>query len=149
MKYREGYKYQLWEDESIQTEIFGLSIKTQFIDLDQDGKLTTKCGYAWDGPSGPTYDSKYCMRGALFHDALYQLIREGRINPRYREYADGVMKRIINEDIEKMVSRKNKWLQFPLRKWAQARADLWYHGVRVGAESAVLPENDREVLEAP
>ncbi len=65
----------------------------------QDGVLTISVGYAWDGPSGPTFDTKNFMRGSLVHDALYQLMREGAI-PRkhYRKYADQLLNIICLED---------------------------------------------------
>lgn len=42
-------------------------------------------GYCWDGPSGPTIDTDNFMRGSLFHDAWYQVMRE---NSYYRDFRD-------------------------------------------------------------
>jgi len=67
------YKYQLTEDYSVDS---GIKVKekidTPFIILEPDGNLTIKKKYAWDGPSGPTIDTKTFMRGSLVHDAFYQ-----------------------------------------------------------------------------
>ncbi len=54
--------------------------------------------YAWDGPSGPTFDTKTFMRGSLFHDALCQLIGEGLLDKKYRKYADQLLRKICLED---------------------------------------------------
>jgi len=149
MKYRKGYKYQLAEDESCQTEIKGVNIDSDFYSLSTDGILTGKKGYAWDGPSGPTYDSKYCMRGPLFHDIGYQMMREKRLPLTYRPYFDGLMWRIIKEDIEIMVLRYKPAVRGIIETAAEARALAWYNAVYYLAESAALPENDRPILEAP
>ena len=41
--------------------------------------MIVKEGYASDGPSGPTVDRKSNMRAGVGHDALYQLMRLGRL----------------------------------------------------------------------
>ena len=79
--YKKGYKYQLAEDYIRFIPIyFHDDIQTKYISLipqpDLSSLLTIRTGYAWDGPSGPTIDTKTFMRGSLEHDALYQLIRE-------------------------------------------------------------------------
>jgi len=75
--YRKGYKYQLHVDYQILIPIHGFSINTLYLELTQAGLLTICQGYAWDGASGPTIDTKSSMRAALVHDALDQLLREG------------------------------------------------------------------------
>jgi hypothetical protein len=147
--YRKGYKYQAAQDCSCQTEISGIGIDQPFYGLTPDGILTGKRGYAWDGPSGPTYDSRYCMRGPFFHDIGYQMMREQRIPLTYKPYFDGLMWRIIKEDIEIMILRYKPAVQGIIKKAAEARALAWYNAVYYLAESAALPENDRKILEAP
>jgi hypothetical protein len=105
IKYRgaNNYKYQLAEDYTILTDLHPKKMimepkKPVFICLDPDGFLTIKAGYAWDGPSGPTIDTKNFMRGSLVHDALYQLIREKRLPADTREYADELLGEICRED---------------------------------------------------
>ena len=54
IRYRADYKYQLASDYKISISIKPKSdIKTEFINLDTNGSLFVKKGYAWDGPSGP------------------------------------------------------------------------------------------------
>ena len=91
MKYRKKrklYKYELVEPECVITLIVGDEIETPYIQLLDDGLLKVKAKYAWDGASGPTIDSKSSMRGSLFHDALYQLLRMGAVDLVWRNAAD-------------------------------------------------------------
>ena len=75
-KKRRRYKFSLAQDFPLQLELRPeTEIVTPFIVLTMDGLLTINKGYAWDGPSGPTIDTKSFMRGSLVHDALYQLMR--------------------------------------------------------------------------
>jgi hypothetical protein len=62
------------------------------------GYLILKAGYAWDGPSGPTLDSKDFMRGSLVHDAIYQLIREGIIPRECKDAADDLLIALCKAD---------------------------------------------------
>jgi len=94
------YKYQLMRDYVYKTTITldhdaGVP---DFVTLRKDGQLEIYKGYAWDGPSGPTIDTKDFMRGSLVHDALYQLIREEKIERKYKEYADRLLSDICRED---------------------------------------------------
>ncbi|MFA5378531.1 MAG: hypothetical protein WC455_22445 [Dehalococcoidia bacterium] len=114
------------------TCIYGKSIKTDFIELFANGVIVGRKGYAWDGPSGPTFDTKNTMRGSLVHDIGYQLMREGRLPHSYREYFDKLLYDTLRED-------GMSWV----------RAQYWYRGVAWGADSACLPKNDRPILVAP
>ncbi|GAB6908339.1 conserved hypothetical protein [Desulfosarcina cetonica] len=98
--YREltPYKYQLMEPYGLNINIKGYEIETPYLKLNADGNLEIAKGYAWDGPSGPTFDTTDFMRGSLVHDALYQLLRLGEISPRYKAYADLLLKKICLED---------------------------------------------------
>lgn len=111
MKYREGYKYQLAEDYKVKTQVItgGGNIRSDFITLYGDGVIVIKAGYAWDGPSGPTFDSKDFMRGSLVHDAFYQLIREGLLDPIWRDLADLTLRQFCIED---GMSRFRAWYVF-------------------------------------
>lgn len=99
IKYREGYKYQLVEDYRVSVPIMNRDIDTPYIRLTPEGTLTIHRGYAWDGPSGPTIDTRDFMRGALVHDALYQLMRDhGLEKDLHRETADRTMRYMCLED---------------------------------------------------
>ena len=133
MKYKSGYKYQVAETYTIKTSVFPVyKISTDYLSLNMLGELTIWKGYCFDGASGPTFDSKNSMRGALIHDALYQLMRESHIDTVWREQADKEFYRILRED-------GMSWL----------RAKVWYNGVRIGAKFASLPKNKKEILSAP
>ena len=92
-----GYKYQLKRDASIDCGIHGKSIETEYLKLSLDGTLLVKRGYCWDGPSGISIDTKTFMRGSLFHDAGYQLLRTG-LDPEYKDQFDALLKRICLDD---------------------------------------------------
>lgn len=131
--YKSGYKYQLDTSYSVLVDIHPKEdIKTDFIDLLKGGTLTIWKGYAWDGPSGPTIDTKNFMRGSLVHDALYQLIRQEYLSKNSREQADKELRRICLED---GMSRIRAW-------WV-------YRAVKLGGKSAADPRHKKEVLTAP
>ncbi len=132
MKYTEGYKYRLEETEIFQTEIYGWDIQLPFIELNKKGKLTLLPGYACDGPSGPTVDTKTFMRGAFAHDAFYKLMRMGLLPQKYRSYADNYLYKINRED-------GMSWF----------RAQYVRRGVRSFASFAANPKNKKKILTAP
>ncbi len=76
IEYKGGFKYQLHKSYvdhiSIRPEA---DVSTRYVSLSVTGKLRIRYGYAWDGPSGPTWDTLNSMRGSLVHDVLYQLMR--------------------------------------------------------------------------
>ena len=132
--YRSGYKYQLAEDYTVQIAIFPQQpIITKFILLRANGNLSIVAGYAWDGPSGPAFDTPSFMRASLVHDALYQLMREGHLDPaKYRVIADAEMRLICIEDGMPRI-----------RAW-------WCHrGVRLGGGPSASPSGSKSVLMAP
>ena len=95
MKYRKGFLYQLAEDEYFQTEIYPEEhINTNFIEMTGKGLLRVKRGYAWDGPSGPTFNTKSSMRGSLIHDALYQYLKDIPIK---RKQADKIYLTLLKD----------------------------------------------------
>lgn len=130
IKYKGGYKYQLAATYKVKVNIVQeLEIFSKFIRL-VGGVLIIKEGYAWDGPSGPTFDTKNFMRGSLVHDALYQLIREGQLSGAHRLQADIELRRICRED---GMSKIRAW-------WV-------FKAVRVFGKSAAT--NKRKIITAP
>lgn len=131
--YKSGYKYQLTGDYIVQVGIYPEKIvSTGYLSLAPDGQLTILRGYAWDGPSGPTLDTKSFMRGSLVHDALYQLIRMELLPPQDRKTADKVLRSICKED--------GMW---------SARAWWVYKAVRRAGGSAADPNNKKKIKTAP
>jgi hypothetical protein len=105
---------------------------TEFITLTPEGELIIRSGYAWDGPSGPTFDTPSSIRGSLVHDALYQLLRAELLPIDARDIADQELYRICVED--------GMW------KW---RARLWLRAVRKCAAGAADPVHKKPLLVAP
>jgi hypothetical protein len=131
--YKSGYKYQLKEGYSISINIKpGEIIQTEYICLSTGGDLFISRGYAWDGPSGPTIDTKSFMRGSLVHDALYQLIRVGLLGKGWREQADKELRRICLEDG-----------MFRIRAW------YIYRAVRRYAAQSAWPSSQKKIHYAP
>lgn len=134
--YKEGdWKYQLLEDYKI---TLGsrlrphTAIDLPFIKLTVQGVLTILKGYCWDGPSGPMLDTKNAMRGALVHDALYQLMRMEQLPREYKQPADELFRDICRED-------GMSWF----RAWYALR------GLEIGGDPATDPKNKKVALTAP
>lgn len=132
IKYKRGYKYQTWETYSTQIDIIGYDINTDFITLSPTGLLTINRYYAWDGPSGPTFDTKNFMEGSLVHDVLYQLMRMGLLPQSCRDYADDRLKADCIRD-----------------GMSRIRANYVHFGVDLAAKAAADPKNMKKILTAP
>ena len=114
-KKRRKYKYTLEEDHSRQTDVkVPENADLCLVKIDITGFLQIKKGYAWDGPSGPTFDTKNFMRGSLVHDALYQLMREGKIDQNQKLRADEILREICIED---GMSKIRAWWVYVGVKW--------------------------------
>ena len=131
--YKAGYKYQLVEPYSQDIGIRpGRDIDTTYITLKHNGVLTVRAGYAWDGPSGPTFDTSDFMRGSLVHDVLYQLMRMDLLNREYKKDADRLLQKMCIED---GMPRIRAW-------WV-------YMGLQIGGRDATLPKNRKRKIVAP
>lgn len=126
IQYAAGYKYQLRHTYSLSTGIAcDAPIRTDWLEMTAQGQLTIHAGYAWDGASGPTFDSKSSMRASLVHDAGYQMIRLGLLPPSTRAAWDDLFHRLCRED--------GMW---------KPRAWLWFHAVRGFASPATDPASE-------
>lgn len=137
LSYKNRYKYQVSFDyEHTLPDYFPRvpkEIETDYLWICPDRVLVVKKGYAWDGPSGPTWDTPAFMRGSLVHDALYQLMRLAYLKKTtYRPLADRVLKEICIED--------GMW---PLR------AGYIYYAVRWFAGSAATKGMEKGVVTTP
>lgn len=133
--YKDGYKYQLFEPYQLTIDILpekDLSVDGYVI-LTKAGELFIQRGYAWDGPSGPTFDTLNFMRGSLVHDALYQLMRNELLDAqKYKEPADRLLQKICKEDGMNAI-----------------RAWIIYQGLQIGGKAATLKKNEKVVIKAP
>lgn len=77
-------------------------------------KLTIPIGWEWDGPSGPTIDMPNNLLASLVHDALYSL----GLPLSARAWADRMFYLLLRQE-------GMGWF----------RANYWWAGVRIGAES--------------
>ena len=158
ISYRDGYRYQLAEDYYAMIDIFHYQdIDTEFINLTKHGLLWVKKGYASDGPSGPTkivcdiltilglipfigriflwHKRKVLetiMRGAVGHDACYELLRKGLLPPEARLPVDKELKKACLKD-----------------GMSKIRAWYVYRGVRRFAGYASDPKNEKRTYHAP
>lgn len=136
MRYRrlKGYKYQLEESEyyNLPSSFDGIDVSTNYIII-VGNRLMIKEGYAWDGPSGPTIDTKTFMYGSLVHDSLYQLIRQGLLQKRLRIEADRLLRQIC--------------IKYGMSKF---RAWYVYRSVRAFGWLSVMPRKEifNEIVEA-
>lgn len=97
MRYSTGYKYKLEELTRFKCpHLNNLWIDTPYIDI-KYGCVFIYPGYAWDGASGPLPDTRRNLVPSLFHDAIYQLVREGRLKGSYRVWADEEFGRLCKE----------------------------------------------------
>ena len=150
MKYRslKPYKYELLESMEYKTDIRDApTLDEKYITLLPTGWLTISAYYAWDGPSGPTFDTPTNIRASLFHDALCQLTGEGLLDKKYRKYADELLRTHMLEDQLKDAdgllviygadgrvlyqSRKKTGLKRAIYlRWGTFRANSYYNVVR-------------------
>ncbi|PKN20872.1 MAG: hypothetical protein CVU71_03585 [Deltaproteobacteria bacterium HGW-Deltaproteobacteria-6] len=149
MKYRSGVKYTVEGDWSVYTALKGYAFETKHLKMSPDGIFTLKDGYPSDGPSGPTMDSRYCMRGAFFHDGGYEAIRQGLLPMSCREYFDGLLYLLIVDDGYKMIERWGhlKPIQWAEKKIVERRALGWYNAVIEFAESAALAKSEPKIYD--
>jgi hypothetical protein len=142
IRYIKGsYKYQLRVDEDdpstvespwghtchkhvVNFSFTETSIDTPYLSLINEGLTTAlyiRDGYAWDGASGPTLDTRNSMRASLVHDSLWQLIAAGELGEGYRASADKEFHSILKEDgMDRFRAKLWYWAVSKLgRKWVQ------------------------------
>jgi len=120
------YKYELATDYQITVKIRPASgIYHQYFILTTNGLLTIKEGYMWDGPSGPTIDTKDFMRGSLIHDVLAQMMRMGLLD--YKVYKKSANEELIRICIEDGMWRlRTKWVYLGVsitNDWCKPKLD--------------------------
>ena len=109
IRYKTGYKYQLTADYEVQTPVLCESMLVHdFFALYPSGVLSIRKGYAWDGASGPTLDTKSSMRPSLVHDCFCQLMKERLLD--YQTWGPVVHEFFRKQCIEDGMSSWRAWL---------------------------------------
>jgi hypothetical protein len=132
--YRDGYKIQVAESYSFELpEEFSRDVEYNdpYLRVSK-GICEIASGYASDGPSGPTLDTKDFIRGAVEHDAMYQLFREGVFPPTLRDVADRHL-------VEKCKQDGMPWF----------RRQYVYLGLKLGGAKAAMPDSIKPLKRAP
>lgn len=119
------WKYQLLNEWTYELEITEHGFKQPLFHLTDDGLLTVHRGYCWDGPSGPTIDTKNFMRGSLAHDVLYQSIRLGLLPFSLRKAADLELVKLCKTDGMSWLRRKYVYRSLRLFGGRAAKAKDW------------------------
>jgi len=114
--------YRLLEPYEIKTPVTGYSALTYHLSLLESGLLCIVEGYEWDGPSGPTIDTRSFMRASLVHDAFYELVRKEQLPFFVKASGDMLLRRIALTD-----------RMHPLR------AAYAYRAVKSAADWAAMP----------
>jgi hypothetical protein len=131
--FKKGYKYQVSRTYHIKFDIVPFApIDLPFIKMDMQGNTKILPGYAWDGASGPTWDTLNSMIGSLGHDVGYQLIRLGLVDSSYKEYFDQWLHDCCTED--------------GMYSW---RADYWRWAVLEFGSASTKPSAEPEEKVAP
>ena len=78
--YKDSYRYQLTRDYEVFTGIMlPETVAYEFFTLTADGYCKVRKGFAWDGASGPTFDTKSSMRPSLIGIPECRAVRMARI----------------------------------------------------------------------
>ena len=108
--YRDGIKYILDKDYIDKVPIYpDQDIITKWVNLSSHGELKLRAGFGYDGPSGPTIDTKSAMRGAAVHDALFRLFRLGLLDDKWRPVADQIYE---DKCVEDGMWKIRAWMHF-------------------------------------
>lgn len=134
--YKSGYKYQfcgtnLREDYENDIGIDAPDCSGHWVAI-RSGRLIIRYGYAWDGASGPTFDTHTVMRASLEHDALYQLMRDGLLDQRYKAFADNRLEQCMIEDGASRI-----------------RARIWERALSIFGRRHTAPANRKPIKTAP
>lgn len=84
------FKYVLYSEASrdLPAWQYGAFMVRPCVYCSDAGHLIVRAGYPWDGPSGPTIDTKHNIAPSFWHDVGYEAIRRGVIPPQARLYFD-------------------------------------------------------------
>ena len=132
LRFIKGFKYQVPEDFIIVVEDFkpSYNIIDEFCEFYTDGTLLIKKGFAWDGASGPTFDTKDSYIPSIVHDVFYRFIRKGYLPLSFKPEADRIFHKLL---LEGGMSRM--------------KAYRWYLGVKwFGKDACTKPQRIVQIL---
>jgi len=110
MKYIDGFKHQLAEDEYYQSDIEGYWIIDKYYTLNGSGVIRAKAGFAWDGATG-SIDTATNMRASLFHDIGCLMVAREQIPYGEIQKVNQMFHNILEEDCMN-----------PMRRWWHFKA---------------------------
>src|SRR5574343_1486849 len=120
MTYKCGYWYVTWRVESVAVPELPTTIVAEvegFVSV-RDGMLSVVKNYAWNGASFFLFywfgTPKTWKTPSLFHDAWYQLMREGQLPLSYRKHADRLFYRLLYDRLPR--SKYLAWMPLGLGK---------------------------------
>ena len=134
--YTKGYKYRTSESIAVMLPIFPekeLCSDAKMITITREGLLFISAGYSSDGPSGPSIDTDNFMLGSFVHDALYEMLRQGKFDSvAVTNDYDGVL---THESIRKIA---DDVLYYICKVKGMSKLRRWYvyRGVREGGLAA-------------
>lgn len=152
----EGYLYHLSFDTKT-TVVFGK------IELDGD-ILKLRAGFGWDGASGPAIDTEDILRASAIHDALWELMKQGLLDQRYKKAIDSEFASILEEDgmplfrrwyLLKAVSSYSSVSSLNERELSQkvmksnAAARRFLQALSLNAQAVVLNKRTRDLMKRP
>lgn len=106
----------------------------------RDGWLYINPGYLWDGPSGPAKDTRDAMLASLYHDALYELMRHGKLPQSVKDLAD----KLLKDTMVKAIPKSSGWFD---RRFRRARDWGFYYAVKLfGNSSSAMITDGNEVI---
>ena len=133
------YKYRTIRELIGFTGIIGKPVKTEFFELFFDGAVKVYPGYAWDGCSGPTWDTKNTMFAGLLHDIGYQCLREERLI-KWENYQNDLEH--YRMDWEELRETIDNMFDYLLDKddMSWVRRSYYHWGVRTFGAKHAMPE---------
>ena len=136
IKHRAGYKHQLYGEENVFVQLVYIRpterIVTPYCTIETDGWMEIKSWYAWDGASGPTWDTPTCDRGSLVHDCVADCIRDGYLPFETWKLNDKELFNILKED------GMNSF-----------RIGIWKSGLAIAAGGYAKKSSKRKILISP
>ena len=81
------FKYRVLMPFTTMTRITGYEVKHKFFSLYPRGTLVVHKGYSCDGASGPTWDDSSNIHAGFAHDALYQMLRIGKLSQTEEDFS--------------------------------------------------------------